>query len=364
MEKSISLYYKEGSSDKVYQASLEKKDKGFVVNFAFGRRGSTLKTGTKTNVAVDFDEADKVYQKLINEKMGKGYLPIDGDVTQYQHTDKEQRKTNIFCQLLNPIEESEVEKYLKDDNYVAQEKMDGKRNLLSKENGELTAINRKSLSVGFPETYNEALKIKENFIIDGEAIGDDLFIFDILSCDDDDLKNESFEKRYEILSKMFKKFSKVEAFKLVEVAVTTAEKTKLFKDLKKKGAEGIVFKLKSAKYTAGRPASGGTQIKFKFVETASFVVLKENKKRSVEVGLFDFKDKKALISVGNVTIPPNKDVPAKGDIIEVQYLYAYKGGSIYQPVYIGLRDDIDDKECKIEQLKYKNTPVDEDDDEN
>lgn len=358
MEKSISLFYKEGSSDKVYQASLEKKGSSFVVNFAYGRRGATLKTGTKTNVAVDFAEADKIYQKLVNEKMGKGYLPIEGDVTQYQHTDKEQRKTGIFCQLLNPIDEEEVDKYLQDDNYVAQEKMDGKRNLFSKEGQELTAINRKSLSVGFPDTFNDALKVKEDFIIDGEAIGDDLFVFDILSFNGEDLKNEPFENRYGILSKVaFKSFAKVKAFKLVEVATTTSEKTTLFKELKKKGAEGIVFKLKSAKYTAGRPASGGTQIKFKFVKTASFIVLKVNKKRSVEVGVYEGKE---LISVGNVTIPPNKDIPSKDDIIEVQYLYAYKGGSIYQPVYIGLRDDIDDKDCKIEQLKYKNTATEED----
>ena len=38
----VTLYYREGSSDKVYQVSLEPKGDGFIVNFAFGRRGSTL----------------------------------------------------------------------------------------------------------------------------------------------------------------------------------------------------------------------------------------------------------------------------------------------------------------------------------
>lgn len=37
----ITLYYCEGSSDKVYQASIEPQGELFVVNFAFGRRGST-----------------------------------------------------------------------------------------------------------------------------------------------------------------------------------------------------------------------------------------------------------------------------------------------------------------------------------
>ena len=46
---SVSLYYREGSSDKEYHVRLEAKENGYVVNTAFGRRGSTLSTGTKTN---------------------------------------------------------------------------------------------------------------------------------------------------------------------------------------------------------------------------------------------------------------------------------------------------------------------------
>jgi hypothetical protein len=50
---STTLYYCEGSSDKIYQASIEPKEDAFVVTFAFGRRGSTLNTGTKTQAPVD-----------------------------------------------------------------------------------------------------------------------------------------------------------------------------------------------------------------------------------------------------------------------------------------------------------------------
>jgi bifunctional non-homologous end joining protein LigD len=47
-------------------------------------------------------------------------------------------------------------------------------------------------------------------------------------------------------------------------------------------------------------------------------------------------------------------VPAKGAVVEVKYLYAFReGGSIYQPVYQGRRDDIPATECVVEQLKYK-----------
>ena len=78
-------------------------------------------------------------------------------------------------------------------------------------------------------------------------------------------------------------------------------------------------------------------------------------KRSVKIGLLDSVsgDLVKMISVGNVTIPPNYGIPAVGDIVEVEYLYAYKGGSIYQPVYRGKRTDVDISACILGQLKFK-----------
>ncbi len=52
---STTLYFRQGSSDKIYQAAIEEvpgEDDAFLVNFAYGRRGSTLKTGTKTQKPV------------------------------------------------------------------------------------------------------------------------------------------------------------------------------------------------------------------------------------------------------------------------------------------------------------------------
>ena len=45
----ITLYYREGSSDKIYQVAIEEQNGGWVVHFAYGRRGSALTTGTKTS---------------------------------------------------------------------------------------------------------------------------------------------------------------------------------------------------------------------------------------------------------------------------------------------------------------------------
>ena len=127
----------------------------------------------------------------------------------------------------------------------------------------------------------------------------------------------------------------------------------IFTRHKTEGKEGVVFKNKHAPYIPGRPNSGGTQLKFKFCETASFIVTKINDKRSVMLILFDGEK---VRSAGNVTIPPNHDLPKPGDVVECSYLYAFReSGSIYQPVFLGVRDDIQHTECTTAQLKYKPT---------
>ena len=54
-------------------------------------------------------------------------------------------------------------------------------------------------------------------------------------------------------------------------------------------------------------------------------------------------------------------IPAAGAIIEVRYLYAYPGGSLYQPVYLCRRDDVALSACTLAQLKYKAVSGDADD---
>ena len=72
---SITLYFRQGSSDKVYQTAIEPEAGGYAITFAYGRRGTTPQTGTKTNTPVSYDEAKRIYDKLVAEKTAKGYTP-------------------------------------------------------------------------------------------------------------------------------------------------------------------------------------------------------------------------------------------------------------------------------------------------
>ena len=71
----VTLYYKEGSSDKIYEVSVESSGTGFVVNFAFGRRGSTLQTGTKTPAPLEYSAAKNGLRQACAGEDGQGLYP-------------------------------------------------------------------------------------------------------------------------------------------------------------------------------------------------------------------------------------------------------------------------------------------------
>lgn len=97
--KSIQLFFQEGNSDKVYEIDLlEAGADAYVVNFRYGRRGATLKEGTKTVFPVALAEAEKLFNDLESEKRKKGYaaqgenanfiaeiIPVKADKGQKRH---------------------------------------------------------------------------------------------------------------------------------------------------------------------------------------------------------------------------------------------------------------------------------------
>ncbi len=346
------LYYRQSGSDKVYMASIEPKGQGFVVNFTYGRRGSTLQNGSKTTSPVTYEAAKVIFTKLVNEKKAKGYTPGE-DGTPYLHTDKEDQNSGIHCQLLNSIGDDEVEKVIADPAYWMQEKFDGRRMLIQKTGDSITGINRLGLKVALPKSlHDDAAACPLNFTIDGEAIGETLHVFDLLAVGEEDLKSQPYSDRRLRLMNLLASFPHP-GISTVATMCVEAEKRRGFDDLKAQGREGVVFKKIDQPYTAGRPSTGGPALKFKFHETASFIVTKINAKRSVSLTLYNDANE---VPAGNVTIPPNREVPAVGAIIEARYLYAFKeSGCIFQPVYLGVRDDIPAEECTVDQLKFKSS---------
>jgi len=348
---SANLAYREGNSDKVYNCQIETAGERFVVNFSYGRRGSTLNTGTKTNVPTDFPSALRIFSKLVKEKKSKGYTEGESG-TPYQHS--EQQPSGILPQLLNPIDEVESAHLMADEGWCMQEKYDGHRRIIKKRGKELIGINKKGNTVGLPLPLFEVVRdMAADAIIDGESIGDTFFAFDLLELDNVDIRGWSYRERLAALTNLFLVYDlqKGGLIKLAQTSFTSDQKIEMMQQLKKGRREGAVFKQIDAPYTSGRPNSGGTQRKHKFVATLSAVVTKVNVQRSVGISLLGAN---GWQTAGNVTIPANHDIPKVGQVVEVQYLYAHKESSVlFQPVYKGKRDDVDPCECSASQLKFK-----------
>lgn len=104
------LQFKEGNSDKVYEVDLCESGEKYFVNFRYGRRGTELKEGTKTTAPVNLTEAEKIFQKLVDEKTRKGYHVIGesnqtaekSKVTSPKTFDEDARKNWILEKLKDP----------------------------------------------------------------------------------------------------------------------------------------------------------------------------------------------------------------------------------------------------------------------
>jgi bifunctional non-homologous end joining protein LigD len=347
---SVTLYFREGSSDKVYQISLEPAGEGCLVNFAYGRRGSTLSTGTKTSIPVSYDEAKLIYDRLVREKMTKGYTPGENG-TAYQHSGQAERVSGLLPQLLNPVDEERMRELICDDAWGMQEKLDGRRVLLVKRDARIMGVNRKGLTIGLPESIIKAAeKIDGDFVLDGECITHLFYTFDILSLRGDDLRSLGFHQRSTALLNLLASAMQ-RHIHFVQTFYDVKTKERALNELRSTKREGVVFKRLDAPYTSGRPNSGGTQLKHKFYATCSAVVARVNAQRSVELRLLGGDGWRPA---GNVTIPVNHRVPRLGDVVEVRYLYAFvESGALYQSVYLGPRTDIAQHDCGVSQLKYK-----------
>ena len=353
---SVTLAYKEGSSDKVYRVTLEETNGLYSVNVEYGRRGGTMITGTKTNAPTSLTPASNIYDKIVREKMAKGYLvaarsnlagPIPV-IPPIKSTYSVARSLVNPCVLLNAIPESEATDLLSDNDWVAQQKFDGTRLVLQNMNGVVTGLNRKGAQTTVPDSVSKAIA-GIDCTLDGELIGNVYYTFDCLRLGLDFCATAT--PLIARLTAMRSLSFNTDSIVVVNCAVCTADKVRLWDKLKADNAEGIVFKGRNAPYTYGRPSSGGLYLKHKFYKTCSCVVTKINQQRSVGVSLDRGTE---LEPVGNVTIPPNFNVPSLNDIVEVRYLYAFLGGSLYQPTYLGCRTDIALEDCTMGQLVYKN----------
>lgn len=353
VEKRVSLYFTEGKSDKVYHLQLVPQGDGWMVRAQNGKRGGTLTPRDKTPAPLEYAKALKKYESVLREKTGEGYTTSE-DGAVYQNTPAGENHTGIVLQLLNAITPERAAELIEDDLWMAQQKLDGERRAINIDGSDPQGVNRKGMGVALPQALADAVAaLGAKCLIDGEIVGEKLHAFDLLELSGVDLRPLGAEERLNRLHAFMETLSPEgrESIVVVETAFTTDAKQRLHDRIKEAELEGVVFKLRDAPFSPGRPDSGGDQLKLKFWESATLEVESiSGAKRSVQVRGYDGV---ATVSLGSVTIAANHDVPQVGALVEVKYLYAYRDGSLAQPEYKGLRTDLDLSACTIGQLKYK-----------
>ena len=349
-EESTEMWYRGGRSDKVYSVSLlNSSGNNWDVRFAYGRRGASPQTGYKTQNST-YHSAKEIYDNVVADKTASGYQITSGGSMSNMTTSPTAKKSiGYIPQLLNPIEESELEGYLRDDGYGLQEKKDGKHQVVCFRDGEMRVYNKKGKEIGYPAGWRDAVSV--SVVLDGEAIGEVFHVFDLLEVGGEDYRGRGYGDRFARLSGM----SFGASIRVVPLVTGYKAKRQEYERLLGDGREGVVFKRLDAVYTPGK--GHADMVKHKFYSEASVrVCVGREGKHSIGMEVLDDK---GWVFVGHCTIGQATYLPSIGSVVEVRYLNYQAGGSLYQPSFKGIRDDVDFEECVLSQLKHKAKEDDE-----
>ncbi|MBA3540792.1 MAG: WGR domain-containing protein [Deltaproteobacteria bacterium] len=368
--RSIQLFFQEGSSDKVYNAQIIEDGGAFTVKVQWGRRGASLSEGAKA-VKVARAVADKTFDKLVREKRTKGYeeiagkvkpapiAPPDGEGSGSKSGGPRRARVGLAAQLLEPIDEDELARFIADDTMVAQQKLDGIRVVVTI--GEtLVPTNRDGqvTKLASDAALSGLRYLPLGTVVDGEVMGEEYWMFDLLMLAGTDVRGRGYVERWEMLENELEPALTDEA-RILPVAIGKAAKQKLYDRLRAASAEGMVFKDRHAGYKAGRNA---TQRKLKFIKACDVVIL-ENAGNAYQMAVYDGKK---LFEVGRVfagtTNASRKALDAclgngEQPVCEVKYLYATADDQLFQPVFVRMRDDKPAKQCVRAQLKKTDKSV-------
>ena len=123
------LYFQQGGSDKVYHPQLETVQDKWSVNAQWGRRGSSLRSDVKVNDAT-YEEAKSVYDRILREKIGKGYQIAEGAANSGSGISvgmPTKERSGHVPELLTSIEEEEARALVPNLLWWFQQKFDGRR---------------------------------------------------------------------------------------------------------------------------------------------------------------------------------------------------------------------------------------------
>src|SRR3984893_4779955 len=156
------LFFRQGSSDKVYHLQLENVDDQCSVQAQWGRRGSALQSDVKAS-GVTYEEAKRIYDRILREKIGKGYqiaeATANGNAAISVGLPATKEHSGHTPELLTPIEEPEALRLAQDVSWWFQQKFDGRRLAVQKSDSKYSGVNRLGQIIPIDSRLAESLDL-------------------------------------------------------------------------------------------------------------------------------------------------------------------------------------------------------------
>lgn len=255
--------------------------------------------------------------------------------------------------LADSIDPKRLERYIEDDDWWMQQKLDGDRILLHVSDGTVTPLNRsgeprsKSIPNGMKQYFSN---LSGEWFIDGELVDGVFCVFDLPGVNDIVEASMPYDLRLDVLERFWPQLGPSSDVLLIPTARTADEKRDLSNRIKALNGEGLMLKRHDAPYKERRVS---TMLKAKFVKTADCIVYAVglDGKENAGLALLSPGEDAGIIDVGRCSLL-GKPAVNVGDVVEVKYLYATDDNRLYQPRLMKVRTDKHASECTVDQLVH------------
>lgn len=299
-----------------------------------------------------------------------GWTLMDGDApapAAPSLTERQAAPTRTLLPMkFRQAEVTDLPKFVTDDRWWMQQKLDGIRAQLVFEPGRApwfrNSTGGRLVSDTAAPVVNQILalfagvRVDEGygFVVDGEVIGGEFWAFDYVR---DGGENDPLSVRLDALAVWYMPLGRAadgsNVVRLLPTAKTMDEKHALAERVHAQGGEGWIAKRVDGGYRWGTRVEHS--LKLKLTHTVDVVVMERNRdgKSNFVIGLY--RDG-VLCEVGGASAIGKPDAQV-GDVVEVKYLYCGADGRLVQPTVLRLRGDKPATDCDAAQLRFADKTV-------
>lgn len=259
--------------------------------------------------------------------------------------------------LAETLAPKDLDRVLRDDNWWAQQKLDGDRVMFHVLNGKVTALNRNGeirVNLVPARVRRQFEGMPGEWVFDGELMADGTFwLFDMPVAAPHIDPSRPYEYRLVVLERFFAGWGPDPCIRLLPTARTTEAKATLIERTLRQDGEGVVLKDTAAPYRPGKRST--SMLKLKFWHSADCVVTAVSPEGRANCLV-------SMYEAGRLIEPTSVGTAGKarvhvGDVVEVKYLYATDIRQLFQPELMRVRDDKAPTECTADQLVFTNRDV-------